>query len=143
MRGRRAGELTWSGRLAEQVGQFALDVDMAALVAGRDDLIRPAEEVRNVLDRRLEVRLAERGGQLDVQHAAGSAALRAGRRPDADVTLTLAALDPLGQQVPREYPLHRLVQPDVERDADRVGVLARVKEASHQWHDRLLGNDEP
>src|SRR6516225_10387093 len=115
------GSLLWSGRLAEQVGQFGFDVDVVALVAGRDDLVGPAEEVGNVLDRRLEVRLAERGGQLDVQHVAGSVGLRLGRRPDVDVALALAALGPRGQQVPRENPLHRLIKPDVKRDADGVG----------------------
>src|SRR4029077_19827474 len=97
---------------------------------------------RDILDRRLEVRLAERRGQLEVQHAAWLAALGAGRRPHLAVTETLAALDAPGQQIARENPLDWLVEANVERDADGVGVLAGVKEASHQWHDRLLGHDE-
>ena len=91
-----------------------------------DDRVGPLEEVGDLLDRRLEVGLAEGRGQLDVQHAARRAVRGAGRRPDDDVAEALAALDAAGQQVSREDPLHRLVEPDVERDADRVRVFLGV-----------------
>ena len=38
---------------------------------------------------------------------------------------------------------NRLVEPDVERDADRVGVFLGVVQARHEGHDRLLGDDQP
>src|SRR5262249_35215903 len=91
----------------------------------------------------LEVRVAERRGQLEVHDAAGPAALGPGRRPDRDVAEALAFLDARGQQIPGEDPLDGLIEPDVECDADGVGVLAEVAEASRQWHDRLLGKDQP
>src|SRR5579875_1775965 len=130
-------------RLAEQVVQLGFHVDVVAFLARRDDLVGPAEEGRDLLGGRLEVRLAEGGGELDVQHAAGRAARGAVGRPDVDVAEALAALDAHGQQVAGEDPLDRLVQPDVERDADGVWVFAGVVEAGYQRHDRLLGNDEP
>jgi hypothetical protein len=46
--------------LTEQVVQFGFDVDMVALLAVRHDPVRPAEEVRDLPGRRLEMRLAER-----------------------------------------------------------------------------------
>ena len=49
-----------SGRLAEEIGEFRLDVHVVGLLTHRDDLVRAAQEVRDILDRRLEVRLAER-----------------------------------------------------------------------------------
>src|SRR5262249_59981038 len=65
-------------RLAEQVVQSALNVEVLALHAGRDDLVGPAEEVRDLADQCLEVRMAGRRGQLDVQQAAGRAVGGAG-----------------------------------------------------------------
>jgi hypothetical protein len=61
--GERAGKLSFLvlRRLAKQVGELGLDVDVVALLAGRHDLVSLAQEVRDILDRRLEVRLAERG----------------------------------------------------------------------------------
>src|SRR5690349_22136357 len=98
-------------RLAEQVVQFGVDVDVIALLAGRDKLVRPPEEVRDLPGRRLEVRLTMRRGQLDVQHAAGRPAFGAGRRPDRDVAEALAALDAHSQQVAGEEPLDGLAGP--------------------------------
>src|SRR5690348_1143716 len=97
-------------RLAQQVGQLGLDIDVVGLLAGRHHLVRLAKEVGDLLDRRLEVRLAERRRQLQVQYAAGSAALGAARRPYMDVAQTLATLDARGQQVSREDPLNGLVE---------------------------------
>src|SRR6185437_4026214 len=64
-------------------------------------------------------------------------------RPDRDVAEALAFLDARGQQIPGEGPLDGHIQPDVESDADGVGVLAGVDEASRQCHDLLLGKDQP
>ena len=47
-------------RLAEQLGQLGLDVDEVGLLAGRHDRVGALEEVGDLLDRRLEVGLAER-----------------------------------------------------------------------------------
>jgi len=46
--------------VAEQVVQFRLDVDVAAFLAGRNDLVGAPEERRHRLGGRLEVSLAER-----------------------------------------------------------------------------------
>jgi hypothetical protein len=62
-RGNRAGKpsvFCELGGLAEQVVQFGLDVDMVTLIARRHNLIGAAEEVRDLLDGSLKVRLAER-----------------------------------------------------------------------------------
>ncbi|MBO0803941.1 MAG: histidine ammonia-lyase, partial [Nocardiopsaceae bacterium] len=67
-----------SGRLAEEVGEFRLDVHVVRFLAARDDLVGPVEEVGDLPDRCLEMRLAERGGELDVEDGAGDAALRVG-----------------------------------------------------------------
>ena len=74
---------------------------------------------------------------------AGAPSADSRSRPDLDVAVALAALHALAQQLSREDPLDRLVEAHVERDADRVGVLAGVQEACHQGDDRLLGNDKP
>jgi hypothetical protein len=68
--GARAGKFLWLLRLAEQIGQLGADIDESALVALSNDRVGPLKEVGDLPDRRLEVRLAEGGGQLDVQHAA-------------------------------------------------------------------------
>src|SRR5216684_4218480 len=102
-------------RLPEQVGQLGRDVDEVALLALGDDRVGPRQEVGDLLDRRLEVGLAERRRELDVQDAARCAVGGAGGRPDHDVAEALAALDAQGQQVPREDPLDRLIEADVER----------------------------
>ena len=47
-------------RLADQVVELGLDVDEVGLVAGRHDRVGPLEEVGDLVDRRLEVGLAER-----------------------------------------------------------------------------------
>ena len=49
-----------SGRLAQDTGEFGLDVHVIGFLAGRDDLVGAAEKVGDLLDRRLVVRLAER-----------------------------------------------------------------------------------
>src|ERR1700758_4749319 len=136
-------EALWLLRLAEQFGQLGLDVDEVGLVAGRHDRVGALEEVGDLLDRRLEVGLAEGGGQLDVQHGAGLAAHGPGRRPHDHVPEALAALDAAGQQLSREDPLDRLIEPNVERDADRVRVFLRVVKARHERDDRLLRDDQP
>src|SRR2546428_672799 len=108
--------------VAEQVVQFRLDVDVAAFLAGRDDLICPLQERRHSLGRRLKVSLAEWRRQLDIQDLSGDS--RGLRRPDhlqvagfrdrhrggphLHIALTLARLDPRRQQVPGEDPLDRL-----------------------------------
>jgi hypothetical protein len=58
--GREVSVFCQLGGLAEQVVQFGLDVDMVTLIARRHNLIRAAEEVRDLLDGSLKVRLAER-----------------------------------------------------------------------------------
>ena len=57
---RREGRGRLLGRRAEQVGQFGLNVHEVALVAGRHERVGPPQEVGDVLDRCLEVCLAER-----------------------------------------------------------------------------------
>jgi hypothetical protein len=57
-------------RLTEQFVQLGLNVDEVGFLAGRHDRVRALEKVGDLLDRGLEVGLAERGGKLDVQHAA-------------------------------------------------------------------------
>lgn len=43
--GREAWDFLWLRGLPEQVGEFGLDVDVVALLADWDDLVRPAEEL--------------------------------------------------------------------------------------------------
>jgi hypothetical protein len=80
-------------RLAEQVAQFGVDVDVAAFLAVGDDLVGPAQEVGDFPGWGLEARLAAGRGQLDGQHAAGLAAHGSRRRPHLHVADALAALD--------------------------------------------------
>src|SRR5205823_13152707 len=96
---------------------------------GRDEAVGAGQEVGDLAGGGLEVGLAERGGQLDVQDLPGRAALGFGGGPHADVAQPLARLDAGGEQVAGEDPLDRLVQADVEGDADRVGVVAGVVQA--------------
>jgi hypothetical protein len=50
---------------------------------------------------------------------------------------TAKTAPPDRQQLTGEGPFDGLVLPDVEGDADGIRILAGVKEASRQWHDRL------
>ena len=52
----------WMSGLAKQVGQLRLDVDMVAFLAFRNDPVCALQEVGDLGDGRLEVRLAEWGG---------------------------------------------------------------------------------
>src|SRR5215469_17411812 len=115
---------------------------MVAFGARGDNAVGAAQELADLLERGLEVGLAEGGGQLDVEHLA-QGAVGGGRGPDLDVTEAIAAFGPGGEQFASEDPLHGLVEADVEGDADRVRVLGGVEQARYQRDRRLLGNDEP
>src|ERR1700728_4111807 len=95
--GREARVSALSLGLADHVGQFGLDVDEVGLLAAGHDRVGALEEVRDLLDRRLEVGLAEGRGQFDVQHVAWHPVRGPGRRPDHDIAEALTALDAAGQ----------------------------------------------
>src|SRR6185437_16540827 len=77
-------------RLAQQLGQLSLDVDEVGLLARRHDRVGAREEIGDLLDRRLEVSLAEGRGQLDVQHLAAGPVRGPSRRPHHNVAEALA-----------------------------------------------------
>src|SRR5580704_14406719 len=62
-----AGGSGFRSGLAQQVVELGLDVDVVAFLASRDDLIGPVQEGGHGPGRRLEVRLDEGGGQLEIQ----------------------------------------------------------------------------
>src|ERR1017187_8466488 len=123
---------------AEQIVQFAVQIDELGLLAGRDDLERAEEESGNRVQRGLEVRLAERGGQRDVEHPV----VFRGRRPDPDVTFAGRLGQALGEQVPREDPLHGLVHADMKGHPDRVRVIGPVVETGRERNAIVFWNHE-
>src|ERR1022692_2070887 len=126
----------WYLRLPEQVVELAVDVDEVAFRASRDDAVSAPEELRRGAERSLEVGLAERRGERDVQDVRTVVALR----PDLHVALASLDFKARGQQLSCEDPLNRLVGSDVECHLDRIGIVGAVVETGHQGNGSMLGD---
>jgi hypothetical protein len=64
------------------------------------------------------------------------------RRPHVHVAFPGRLLHAVGQQVPGEDPLDRLVRSHVERHPNRIRIVGRVKHAGHQRHRSVLRDDK-
>jgi acetolactate synthase-1/2/3 large subunit len=146
-------EAVMSLRLAEQLGQLGVEVQVARLLPGRDHLVRPLQELLDRPGAHLELGLPERGAHGDIQdRVPGSGRLlgsprgrvtRCRRRPCPDIADTLAGVQGRGEQVAGEGPLHRLIRARVKGHPDRVRIRAAVGQAGRQRHDHVLGPDQP
>src|ERR1700756_5596426 len=99
----------WRSGAPEKFVQLGVDIDVLTLVTRCDDLIGPGQERSSRTTRRLEVSLAEGGGERDVQQFA--AVLIGG--PYLDVAFASRTLQADCQQVTGKDPLDRLVRADM------------------------------
>jgi hypothetical protein len=145
-------EAVMSLRLAEQLGQLGVEVQVRRLLAGRHQLVGPLQEL---LDRRgagLELGLPVRRGHRDIQDCVpgGTTAdghdarvTRCRRRPGPDIPETFAAVQGRREQVAGQDPLHRHIGAHLKRHPDRVRVRAAVRQPGRQRHDPALRPDQP
>src|SRR5215467_4071211 len=63
-------------------------------------------------------------------------------RPYLDIPVARRPVEPDREQVPREDPLNRFVDADVERHPDRIRIVTPVVQTCRQGDSAMPGNNE-